>query len=86
LTEQIEEAGGKWKCSHSSMNDGRRATVVLIRVDGKYYQGIAQCSEKEPMFLKWMGRKIAMGRAVGNMLKDRALPESALTEWHKKGY
>jgi len=22
--EQIEEAGGKWKCSHSSMNDGRR--------------------------------------------------------------
>lgn len=38
---KLKKLNGKFKCNHQGNYDGRKQTTVLIKVDGKYYQGQA---------------------------------------------
>lgn len=78
---ELKELGGKFKCTHKGEYDGRRQTVALIKIDGEYYQGNAQCSHKD-MFSRKIGRAIALGRAMENYKEGRHMSiESIPEEW-----
>ena len=65
LLKQIETIHGKWGLTHKSEYDGKRQTVAILKVDGKYYTGHAIVSHKDT-FCRWKGRVIALGRAYKN--------------------
>ena len=69
LLKKLEILGGKVKYTHNSVYDGRKQTVALMKIAGKYYQGYAQLSDKDK-FSRKMGRLISLGRAFKQYEKD----------------
>lgn len=78
---KLKKLDGKFKCNHQGKYDGRKQTTVLIKVDGKYYQGQAQCSKKD-IFSKKLGRAVALGRAMIRLEEGKDMPlKSVANEW-----
>jgi hypothetical protein len=72
LLKKLDGLGGGVKFSHQGQYDGRRKTAALIRIDGKYYQGIAVLSRKD-FFSRKLGRVIALGRAFRMFEEGRSI-------------
>ena len=62
LLKNIEDAKGEWRVSHVGSWDGRRQSRAILKIDEKYYTGLAECSHKDN-FNRKLGRVIALGRA-----------------------
>jgi hypothetical protein len=62
IRNRINLLGGKCKFNYQGTYDGRKQTLAVIKVGGKYYHATAECSLKD-QFNKKIGRAIALGRA-----------------------
>lgn len=60
---ELEKLGGKFKCTHAAMYDGRRRTIVVLKIKGIYYMDSADCSFKDT-FSRKIGRALALKRAM----------------------
>ena len=76
---ELERLGGKFKCTHQSEHNGRKQTIVLIKVNSKYYKGNAQCNRKD-IFSKKFGRAIALGRAMKACKENRSTDVKSIPE------
>jgi hypothetical protein len=82
ILSKIQELNGKYKVCHNLVYDGRRETVALIKIDGKYYSGNAQLSNQD-RFDRKIGRAIALGRAYKKFKLGIELPISSINNEYK---
>lgn len=69
IKNQVKIRGGQVWISHNSVCDGRRGTVVILKIGTEEYMGDAYCS-LDDMFSKKKGRSIAIGRAWKKFLTE----------------
>ena len=60
---ELEKLDGKYNCTHSCKHDNRKETILVVKINDKYYVGNAQCSLKDT-FSKKTGRALALRRAM----------------------
>ena len=76
LLARIKEMNGLMKIVHQYSDDKKR-TYAMLKIDGKYYEGMSECSNQD-QFDKKIGRVIAIGRAVKEFEKKSQMPLSLI--------
>lgn len=66
--EQLKLLNGEVRYTHASSYDGRRQSIAIVKINDKYYWGIAQLSEQDK-FSRKIARVISLGRAMKNFQK-----------------
>ena len=60
---ELEKLKGKYNCTHAGKHNCRIQTMLAVKIDDKYYIGIAECSLKDT-FSRKTGRALALRRAM----------------------